>query len=185
MKYLLLAFAFIPFTVLAQDIVNEEEVIELAMGPHTPMLKEMMDKLEIGADLKTKIEDLWYQHQKEMLDARYNIEKKEMELMDILRKDDFSIEKFQAKWKEIQQLKNDMELKILNFKISVYKLLPKEKAKEAKHWLFCGKEEIRKKIIKKVMEKEQEHRCTQEQKQEHKCTEEQKQEHKCKQQDVK
>lgn len=171
MKYLFLVFAFLPLALLSQEIEGEEIFVKFAMGPHTPMLNMMIDQLELSGDLMTKIEDLWYQHQKEMLDLRYNLEKKEMELSDILRKDDFSIDKFLPKWKEIQQLKNDMELKMLNFKISVYKMLPKEKAKDAKYLLFGGKEKIREKKIKKILDLKEEHKCTEEQKQEHKCKE--------------
>uniref|UniRef100_A0A7C4YI85 Periplasmic heavy metal sensor n=1 Tax=candidate division WOR-3 bacterium TaxID=2052148 RepID=A0A7C4YI85_UNCW3 len=162
MKYLFLVFAFLPISVFSQEMMEENEI---AMAPHGPMMMEMAEELGLGGELKAKVEDLWFQHQKEMLDARYQIEKKQMEIMELLRSDDFTIEKFQSKWKELQQLKNDMELKMLNFKISVYKLLPKEKAKDGRMWLFGGGE--KKKIIKKFMEMREEKEI-----QEHKCPKE-------------
>ncbi len=171
MKFIFLILSFLPFVVFSQEVVKEEEVLDLAYAPYVPMLDEMMDRLGITGDLKTKIEDLWYQHQKEMLDLRYQIEKKEIELFEIVKKDDFNPDKFIQSWKEIQKLKNDAEFKRLNFKISVYKMLPKEKAKEVKRWLFSEKGEIRKRIVKKVMDMREEHKCTKEQKMEHKCME--------------
>ena len=99
----------------------------------------IVDYLGLEGDALKKAEDLWYAHQKEMLDYRYKIEKARLELREYIASGKFSVNKIMEKWENIQKIKNTKEKKRMELRIAIFKLLPKEKQKEMGWWLIGGR----------------------------------------------
>jgi len=157
MKRFLYLFIFaVPFFLLSQETpalpgnppTVPMPVMEQSAAPQSPFLT-LADRLGLDEKTTTKLEDLWYNHQKEMLDVRYKIEKAGLDLRDYVRSENFNTTKFLSMWKNIQKMKDEQELKNMEFKINVYKIIPKDKQQNAKWILFDGHSMLRRFMEKK------------------------------------
>ena len=115
-----------------------------------PGFENILDELGLEADAVKKAEDLWYAHQKEMLDLKYRIEKARLELEEYVAGGKFSVDRIMEKWTNIQKLKDNMERKRMEFRIAIFKLLPKEKQKEMGWWLIGSRRGMMKRHLMKV-----------------------------------
>jgi len=112
--------------------------------------ENILDELGLEADAIKKAEDIWYAHQKEMLDLKYKIDKARLELEEYVAGGKFSVDKILEKWTNIQKLKDNMERKRMEFRIAIFKLLPKEKQKEMGWWLIGSRRGMMKRHMMKV-----------------------------------
>ena len=124
-------------------MIEEEHI----MGPG---FENILDELGLEGDAIKKAEDLWYAHQKEMLDLKYRIDKARLELEEYVAGEKFSVDKILEKWTNIQKLKDNMERKRMEFRIAIFKLLPKEKQKEMGWWLIGSRRGMMKRHIMKM-----------------------------------
>ena len=155
-RFLYLSIFAVPFFLFAQGtpVMSGNPpsapmpVMEQPAVPQSPFLT-LADKLGLDEKTTTKIEDLWYKHQKEMLDIRYKIEKAELDLRDYVRSEKFNTTKFMTMWKNIQKMKDEQELKNMEFKVKIYRSLPKDKLQDAKWILFDGHRMLRRFMEKK------------------------------------
>jgi|GEM_PF-1552121 len=125
-------------------MVEEEHII---MGPG---FENILDELGLEGDAIKKAEDLWYAHQKEMLDLKYRVDKARLELEEYVAGGKFSVDKILEKWTNIQKLKDNMERKRMEFRIAIFKLLPKEKQKEMGWWLIGSRRGMMKRHMMKM-----------------------------------
>lgn len=125
-------------------MIEEEHII---MGPG---FESILEELGLEADAVKKAEDLWYAHQKEMLDLKYKIDKARLELEEYVAGGKFSVDRILEKWTNIQKLKDNMERKRMEFRIAIFKLLPKEKQKEMGWWLIGSRRGMMKRYMMRV-----------------------------------
>jgi Spy/CpxP family protein refolding chaperone len=81
------------------------------------------EKLNLTDEQESQIEELQINHQKQMIDFRADIEKKELELRELKSKGNYSREEFIALTKEISELRSSMHLARANHQMDVYDLL--------------------------------------------------------------
>jgi len=115
-----------------------------------PGFENILDELGLEGDAVKKAEDIWYAHQKEMLDLKYKIDKARLELEEYVAGGKFSVDRILEKWTNIQKLKDSMERKRMEFRIAIFKLLPKEKQKEMGWWLIGSRRGMMKRHMMKV-----------------------------------
>jgi Spy/CpxP family protein refolding chaperone len=87
------------------------------------------EKLNLTDEQETKIEELRINHQKEMIEFRAELEKKELELQELKNKGEYTREDYTGKIKEQSEIRNRIQLARANHQMDVYELLdPAQKA---------------------------------------------------------
>lgn len=87
------------------------------------------EKLNLTDEQETKIEGLRINHQKQMIDFKAELEKKELELRELKNKGEYTREDYIGKIKELSEIRNRMQLARANHQMDVYELLdPTQKA---------------------------------------------------------
>jgi len=87
------------------------------------------EKLNLTDEQETKIESLRISHQKQMIDFRAELEKKELELQELKYKGEYTREDYIGKIKELSEIRNRIQLARANHQMDVYELLdPEQKA---------------------------------------------------------
>jgi Spy/CpxP family protein refolding chaperone len=87
------------------------------------------EKLNLNDEQETKIEDLRISHQKEMIEIKAELGKKELELQELKNKGEYTREEYIGKIKELSEFRNRIQLARANHQMDVYELLdPEQKA---------------------------------------------------------
>jgi Spy/CpxP family protein refolding chaperone len=107
-------------------------------------------KLNLTDEQQEKVDALKFDHQKEMIDLKANLEKKEIEMAELKNKSNYTREDFLNKINEIISARNEIALSLANHQMDVYQLLDDNQKKE---WnKFSGEfGERRQKRIMKMM----------------------------------
>ncbi len=91
---------------------------------------QAIEELELTDDQVNKLEDLQSAHEKEMLDAKQNIERARLNLKELMKDDDPSESKIKAKIREIGSLRTDMQLTQVDVFFAVRNILTDEQAEK-------------------------------------------------------
>jgi Spy/CpxP family protein refolding chaperone len=107
-------------------------------------------KLNLTDEQQEKVDALKFDHQKEMIDLKANLEKKEIEMAELKNKSNYTREDFLNKVNEIISARNEIALSLANHQMDVYQLLDDNQKKE---WNKFSSEfgERRQKRIMKMM----------------------------------
>jgi Spy/CpxP family protein refolding chaperone len=107
-------------------------------------------KLNLTDEQQEKVDALKFDHQKEMIDLKANLEKKEIEMAELKNKSNYTREDFLNKINEIISARNEIALSLANHQMDVYQLLDDNQKKE---WNKLSGEfgERRQKRIMKMM----------------------------------
>ncbi len=92
-------------------------------GDRDRLRDRIHDKLNLTEDQESAIEDLRISHQKQMIEFRADIEKKELELQQLKNKDDYTRDEYIAITEEINNIRSTMHLARANHHMDVYELL--------------------------------------------------------------
>jgi Spy/CpxP family protein refolding chaperone len=91
--------------------------------------KMMMEKLNLTDSQKEAVEDLHFSHKREMIDLKADLEKKELDMQELLSKGNYTRDDYLAKVKAISSAKEKMALVKANHRMDVYDLLTEEQRK--------------------------------------------------------
>ena len=91
--------------------------------------QQMMQKLNLTDEQKTKIEDARLNHQKQMIDLKANLEKKMLALKELRVKGNLDRNNVIAAVKDINQAKNDIAIARVNNMMDIYDILTPEQRK--------------------------------------------------------
>ena len=91
--------------------------------------QQMMQKLNLTDEQKTKIEDTRLNHQKQMIDLKANLEKKMLALKELRVKGNLDRNNVIAAVKDINQAKNDIAIARANNMMDIYDILTPEQRK--------------------------------------------------------
>ncbi len=94
-----------------------------------PKQGAMMQKLNLTEDQQNKIEDLRTKHQKEMIDLRADLQKKELTLRELRSKDDVSRDDIVNAVKNVNSSRNEMAVARANHRYDVYETLTADQKK--------------------------------------------------------
>lgn len=127
-------------TLFAQEMMQERDRDQL----------KIHQKLNLTEEQKEKVDALKFDHQKEMIDLKANLEKKELEIAELKNKSNYTREEFLNKVNEIISARNEIALSMANHQMDLYELLDDNQKKE---WnKFSGEfGERRQKRIMKMM----------------------------------
>jgi Spy/CpxP family protein refolding chaperone len=122
---------------------------EMIQERHRDQLK-IHQRLNLTDEQQEKVEVLKLAHQKQMIDLKANLEKKEVEMAELKNKGNYTREEFLSKTNEIISARNEIALSLANHQMDVYQLLDDNQKKE---WnKFSGEfGERRQKRIMKMM----------------------------------
>uniref|UniRef100_A0A7C4CEK5 Periplasmic heavy metal sensor n=1 Tax=candidate division WOR-3 bacterium TaxID=2052148 RepID=A0A7C4CEK5_UNCW3 len=103
-----------------------------------PQARPMAMMPELSDEQLQKMDNLRIAHLKEVLPLRTDLEIKEMELAALWRAEKLDAAKVLAKVKELNELRNRLELAKVNHRIATYNVLTPEQRKEAQPFLGRG-----------------------------------------------
>ena len=102
---------------------------EMTQERHRDQLK-IHQKLNLTDEQQEKAEVLKLAHQKQMIDLKANLEKKEVEMAELKNKGNYTREEFLSKTNEIISARNEIALSLANHQMDVYQLLDDNQKKE-------------------------------------------------------
>jgi hypothetical protein len=91
---------------------------------------QMHQKLNMTEEQQEKADVLKLAHQKEMIDLKANLEKKEVEMAELKNKGNYTREEFLNKVNEIISARNSIALSLANHQMDVYQLLDDNQKKD-------------------------------------------------------
>jgi len=109
---------------------------------------QMHKKLNLTEEQQNKVEVLKLTHQKEMIDLKANLEKKEVEMAELKNKGNFTREEFLNKISEISTARNKIALSLANHQMDIYQLLDDNQKKEWNKSSGCCGEKREKRMMK-------------------------------------
>lgn len=111
-------------------------------------------KLNLTEEQQVKVDALRFSHQKDMIDLRANLEKKEVEMAELKNKGNYTREEFLNKINEIISAKNKIALSMANHQMDVYQLLDENQKKEWNKFSGNFREKREKRIMKMMKDVE-------------------------------
>jgi len=117
--------AILSALVISQYLFAQEMIQER----HRDQLK-IHQKLNLTDEQQEKAEVLKLAHQKQMIDLKANLEKKEVEMAELKNKGNYTREEFLSKTNEIISARNEIALSLANHQMDVYQLLDDNQKKE-------------------------------------------------------
>ena len=87
-------------------------------------------KINLTEEQQEKADIMKLAHQKEMVDLRANLEKKEIEMAELKNKGNYTREEFLSKTNEIISARNKITLSMANHQMDVYQILDETQKKE-------------------------------------------------------
>jgi len=102
---------------------------EMIQERHRDQLK-IHQRLNLTDEQQEKVEVLKLAHQKQMIDLKANLEKKEVEMAELKNKGNYTREEFLSKTNEIISARNEIALSLANHQMDVYQLLDDNQKKE-------------------------------------------------------
>ena len=111
-------------------------------------------KLNLTEEQQVKVDALRFGHQKDLIDLRANLEKKEVEMAELKNKGNYTREEFLNKINEIISAKNKIALSMANHQMDVYQLLDENQKKEWNKFSGNFREKREKRIMKMMKDAE-------------------------------
>jgi len=132
MKGIKMKFLLIPLIILTFSLgsVNAQPFREDGKPRH----KNMLEKLDLSAEQKDKVETLRIAHQKEMIDLKADLEKAKLALRELKAKKNFSRTDYLGAVEKINNAENRISLSRANHRMDIYELLTDKQKEE--FWEF-------------------------------------------------
>ncbi|NWG28509.1 MAG: periplasmic heavy metal sensor [Ignavibacteriaceae bacterium] len=131
---------------ISQDLFAQEMMIRKRDRDHM----QLHQKLNLTAEQQEKIDALKLGHQKEMIDLRANLERKNLELVELKSKGNYTREEFLSKTNEIISARNKIALSFANHQMDIYQLLDDNQKKEWNKFSHDIGEQKNKRMMKMI-----------------------------------
>jgi len=118
--------AILSALVISKDLFAQEMMVQKRDRDRL----KIHQKLNLTEEQQEKAEILRLAHQKEMVDLKANLEKKEIEMAELKQKGNYTREEFLSKTNEIISAKNKIALSFANHQMDVYQILDETQKKE-------------------------------------------------------
>ena len=137
--------AIISALLVSQDLFAQEMIRERDRDR-----LQIHQKLNLTEEQQEKVDALKFDHQKEMIDLKANLEKKKVEMAELKNKVNYTREEFLNKVNEIISARNSIAISLANHQMDVYQILDDNQKKD---WNKMSGEfgERREKRIMKMM----------------------------------
>jgi len=121
---------FVFIAILSAFLVSQSLFAqEMRQGKDRNQFK-IHQKLNLTEEQQEKADILKLAHQKEMVDLKANLEKKEIEIAELKNKGNYTREEFLSKTNEIISARNQIALSLANHQMDVYQILDETQKKE-------------------------------------------------------
>ena len=94
--------------------------------------EKLSESLAITGEEKEKLENLFYEHRKGMIDLRGEVQKARLELKQLMRSDTFTSEAGNAGFKRLQDARNMLAAERFNYAVAVRELLGTDRYRKLK-----------------------------------------------------
>jgi Spy/CpxP family protein refolding chaperone len=136
--------AIISVLLISQDLFAQQNNERQRDGNKS----KIHQKLNLTEEQQVKVDALRFGHQKDMIDLKANLEKKEVEMAELKNKGNYTREEFLNKINEIVSAKNKIALSMANHQMDVYQLLDENQKKEWNKFSGNFREKREKRIMK-------------------------------------
>jgi len=142
--------AIISVLLISQDLFAQQNNERQRDGNKS----KIHQKLNLTEEQQVKVDALRFGHQKDMIDLKANLEKKEVEMAELKNKGNYTREEFLNKINEIISAKNKIALSMANHQMDVYQLLDENQKKEWNKFSGNFREKREKRIMKMMKDAE-------------------------------
>ena len=125
MKFKVLVFITASTLILSCNIFAQE-----MMQQKKQFQKQVHQQLNLTEEQQTKVDELKFVHQKEMIDLKANLEKKELDITELKSKGNYTRDEYLNKVNEIISARNKIAFSVANHHMDVYQLLDENQKKE-------------------------------------------------------
>ena len=125
MKFKVLVFITASTLILSCNIFAQE-----MMQQKKQFQKQVHQQLNLTEEQQTKVDELKFAHQKEMIDLKANLEKKELDITELKSKGNYTRDEYLNKVNEIISARNKIALSVANHHMDVYQILDENQKKE-------------------------------------------------------
>ena len=125
MKFKVLVFITASTLILSCNIFAQE-----MMQQKKQFQKQVHQQLNLTEEQQTKVDELKFTHQKEMIDLKANLDKKELDMNELKSKGNYTRDEYLNKVNEIISARNKIALSVANHHMDVYQLLDENQKKE-------------------------------------------------------
>ena len=125
MKFKVLVFITASTLILSCNIFAQE-----MMQQKKQFQKQVHQQLNLTEEQQTKVDELKFAHQKEMIDLKANLDKKELDMNELKSKGNYTRDEYLNKVNEIISARNKIALSVANHHMDVYQLLDENQKKE-------------------------------------------------------
>jgi len=125
MKFKVLVFITASTLILSCNIFAQE-----MMQQKKQFQKQVHQQLNLTEEQQTKVDELKFAHQKEMIDLKANLDKKELDMTELKSKGNYTRDEYLNKVNEIISARNKIALSVANHHMDVYQLLDENQKKE-------------------------------------------------------
>jgi Spy/CpxP family protein refolding chaperone len=141
--------AIISALLVSQDLFAQEMIRERDRDR-----LQIHQKLNLTDEQQEKADALKFDHQKEMIDLKANLEKKKVEMAELKNKGNYTREEFLSKTNEIISVRNQIALSMANHQMDVYQILDDNQKKEWNKMSGEFGEKRQKRIMKMIKDVE-------------------------------
>ena len=121
---------FIIITILSALVISEDFFAQEMRQERDRDQLKIHQKLNLTDEQQEKVEVLKLAQQKQMIDLKANLEKKEVEMAELKNNGNYTREDFLSKTNEIISARNEIALSLANHQMDVYQLLDDNQKKE-------------------------------------------------------
>jgi len=114
---------------------------------------QIHQKLNLTEEQQVKVDALRFGHQKDMIDLKANLEKKEVDMAELKNNGSYTREDFLNKVNEIISAKNKIALSMANHQMDVYQILDENQKKEWNKFSHNFGERREKRVMRKMRDK--------------------------------
>ena len=125
MKFKVLVFITASTLILSCNIFAQE-----MMQQKKQFQKQVHQQLNLTEEQQTKVDALKFAHQKEMIDLKANLDKKELDMTELKSKGNYTRDEYLNKVNEIISARNKIALSVANHHMDVYQILDENQKKE-------------------------------------------------------
>lgn len=111
-------------------ILSNNIIAQGKMQKKEQFQKQIHQQLNLTDEQQTKVDDMKLTHQKEMIDLKANLEKKELELRELKHKVNYTRDEYLNKINDIISARNKIALSVANHQMDVYQILDENQKKE-------------------------------------------------------
>lgn len=125
MNYRIMVLIMVTILILSNNILSQGKTQKKEQ-----FQKQIHQQLNLTDEQQTKVDNIKFTHQKEMIDLKADLDKRELELRELKNKGNYTRDEYLNKVNEIIAARNKIALSVANHQMDVYQILDENQKKE-------------------------------------------------------